>query len=137
MIYDRFEMVCESKQQLNGVLTSILNDFEKERLELRYQKNLITYDDGFFSDYLWNKYEKNDIAAVSTSQSKAKFAEVLGWIFRRMQTVDAKQGAIVLYYASKAELVNDEQEKWIEKLKETIRFNNLPITVEVLPAFED
>lgn len=137
LIYDRFEMVCESKQQLNGVLTSILNDFEKERLELRYQKNLITYDDGFFSDYLWNKYEKNDIAAVSTSQSKAKFAEVLGWIFRRMQTVDAKQGAIVLYYASKAELVNDEQEKWIEKLKETIRFNNLPITVEVLPAFED
>ena len=137
LIYDRFEMVCESKQQLNGVLTSILNDFEKERLELRYQKNLITYDDGFFSDYLWNKYEKNDIAAVSTSQSKAKFAEVLGWIFRRMQTVDAKQGAIVLYYASKAELVNDEQEKWIDKLKETIRFNNLSITVEVLPAFED
>lgn len=136
LIYDRFLMVCESKSQLNGILVRIINDFEKERLELRYQKNLITYDDGFFNDYLWNKYEKHDIAAVSTSQSKAKYAEVLGWIFRRMQTVDAKKGAIVLYYASKAELVNDEQEKWIDKLKETIRFNNLPITVEVLPAFE-
>ena len=75
-------------------------------------------------------------AAVSTTQSKAKYAEVLGWIFRRMQTVDAKTGAIVLYYSTKAELVNDEEEKWIDKLKETIRFNNLPITVEVLPAFE-
>ncbi len=137
LIYDRFLMVCESKSQLNGVLVSILNDFEKERLEMRYQKNLITYDDGFFSDYLWNKYEKHDIAAVSTTQSKAKYAEVLGWVFRRMQTVDAKKGAIVLYYSSKAELVNDEQEKWIDKLKETIRFNNLPITVEVLPAFEE
>lgn len=136
LIYDRFLMVCESKSQLNGVLVSILNDFEKERLEMRYQKNLITYDDGFFSDYLWNKYEKHDIAAVSTTQSKAKYAEVLGWIFRRMQTVDAKKGAIVLYYSTKAELVNDEQEKWIDKLKETIRFNNLPIIVEVLPAFE-
>jgi hypothetical protein len=137
LIYDRFEMVCESRAQLNGVLVSILNDFEKERLELRYQKNLITYDDGFFSEYLWDKYEQHDVAAVSTSQSKAKFAEVLGWVFRRMQTVDAKKGAIVLYYASKAELVNDEQEKWIEKLRETIQFNNLPITVEVLPAFEN
>jgi len=136
LIYDRFLMVCESKSQLNGVLVSILNDFQKERHEMRYQKNLITYDDGFFSDYLWNKYEQHDIAAVSTTQSKAKYAEVLGWVFRRMQTVDAKKGAIILYYSSKAELVNDEQEKWIDKLKETIKFNNLPITVEVLPAFE-
>ena len=137
LIYDRFEMVCESRQQLNGILASILNDFEKERLELRYQKNLITYDDGFFTNHLWHKYEKHDIAAVSTSQSKAKYAEVLGWVFRRMQTVNAKKGAVVLYYATKAELVNDEQEKWIEKLQETIRFNNLPITVEVLPPFEE
>jgi len=137
LIYDRFLMVCESKSQLNGALVSILNEFAKDQHELRYQKNLITYDDGFFSNYLWENYEKHDIAAISTTQSKAKFAEVLGWIFRRMQTVDAKKGAIVLYYASKAELVNDEQEKWIEKLKETIRFNNLPITVDVLPPFDE
>jgi len=136
LIYDRFLSVCDSKNMLNGALVSILNEFQKGQNELRYQKNLITYDDGFFNNYLWDKYEKHDIAAVSTTQSKAKYAEVLGWIFRRMQTVDAKTGAIVLYYSTKAELVNDEEEKWIDKLKETIRFNNLPITVEVLPAFE-
>ena len=48
-----------------------------------------------------------------------------------------KSGAIVFYFDSKSELVTEEKEKHIEKLKKIIEFASLPITVEVLPAFAD
>jgi hypothetical protein len=136
-IYDRFLIVARSKKQLNGIFTSILNDFDKQQAELKYQKNLITYDEAFFKRYLWHKYGVHDIATVHTSQKTAKHAEVLGWILRRMKNVKAAKGAIVLYYANKSEIVNEESEKWIEDLKETIAYQNLPVTVEVLPIFVD
>jgi hypothetical protein len=34
-------------------------------------------------------------------------------------------------------MFNDEKEKWIDKVKKVIKYHNLPITVEVLPAFEE
>lgn len=137
MIYDRFSIVCESKQQLNGILASILRDYEKHAAGLKYQKNLITYDDAFFETYEWTNYGIKDVATVHSSQTKARHAEVLGWMLRRMRNVKSDKGAIILYFKNKEELVNEDDEKWIEDLKSAIRYSNLPIEVDVLPAFHN
>jgi hypothetical protein len=135
IIYDRFLSVCESKHQLNGILNSILSDFEKNQAELKYQDNIRVYSEAFLSRHLFEKYQRYDIATVCTSQTTAKHAEVLGWILRRMKNIKKDKGAIVLYYKDKKELVNEEEERWIDDLKNTIEYCKLPITVEVLDAF--
>jgi hypothetical protein len=137
LIYDRFEIVCSSKSQLNGILNSILSDFNKEQAELTYQKPLIIYSDAQLQQYTWNKYEKNDIATVCVSVSQAAHGKALGYIQRRMKNVKLKQGAIVLHYTSKSELVNEYNDPWIPDLLDTIKFNELNITVDLLPAFDD
>ena len=40
LIYDRYLIVSGSKKELNGILTTILNNFEKTQAELQFQKNL-------------------------------------------------------------------------------------------------
>ena len=54
-----------------------------------------------------------------------------------MKNMDKKKGAIVLYYKNKNELANEEQEKWIPDMQETINFLNLDIVIDVLPAFDE
>lgn len=137
MIYDRFSLVCESKSQLNGILVSILKDYEKNQNELKYQKELLVYDEAFFTRYLWGKYHRHDIATVHTTHSNARHGQAIGYVLRRMKNINASKGAIVIYFSSKQELVNEEQEKWIEDTKQTISHHNLPITVDVLPAFNE
>jgi hypothetical protein len=137
VIYGRFTKVCESKQQLNGILVSIINDNDKKIAELKYEKNLLVYDSKFVERYKWNNYGVKDIACVFIKASEAKFAKAIGYIHNAMYSDKLQKGAIVFYFDSKSELVTEENEKHIEKLKKIIEFSNLPITVEVLPAFAD
>lgn len=137
IIYARFLCVCESKQQLNGILKSILNDYEKGQAELKYEKNLISYDDSFSARYLWNNYLSKDIACVMVKASEAKFMKAIGYIQHAMFNDKKEKGAIVFHFSNKSELVTEEKEKWIDKVKKVINYHNLPITVEVLPAFEE
>ena len=138
-IYARFGSVCESKQQLNGILTSIIHDFEKEQAQLKYVKNLIQYDDAWVSRYKWSNYNEHKIACVVVKASEAKYMKALGYIQHAMFNEGSSKGAIVFHFVDKRELVDEEDKETsnIEKLKKVIVFHNLPITVEVLPAFDE
>lgn len=138
-IYARFTKVCESKQQLNGILKSILTDFEKKQAELQYEDNLLTYD-AAYQQRAKTGYAFEDIACVFATASEAKFMKALGYCQHAMYNDKLSKGVIIFYFATKGEIVNeDTPEKeggsWIKKLKKVIEFHNLPITVEVLPAF--
>lgn len=137
-VYARFSSVCESKHQLNGVIASILNDYDKTQAELKYEKNLLQYDSAFQERYKWDKYYSKDIACVFAKASEAKFMKALGYIQHAMFNDKLTKGAIVFHFVDKRELVEEEDKKNsnIEKLKRVIEFHNLPITIEVLPAFE-
>lgn len=136
LIYENFDYACGSKQQLNGILSSILTDFEKNKAELTYQDNLITYDDKFFNDYSWDNYRKNDIAVVHATVGEAANAKPLAYICRVMRSQEATKGAIILHYTSKQELAAEANKNWIGDLKETIKYMKLDIVVDVLPAFK-
>ena len=134
-IYARFTSVCESKQQLNGILTSILKDFEKTQAELQYEDNLLAYDDAYM-ERTKTKYAFEDVACVFAKASEAKFMKAIGYCQHAMFNDKLTKGAIVFYYSNKSEIVDEEQGAgWIKKLEKVIKFHNLQITVEVLPAF--
>ena len=136
LIYENFDYACGSRQQLNGVLTSILSDFEKNSAELTYQDNLLTYDDKFFNDYSWDKYRSKDISIIHATVSEAANAKPMAYICRVMKKEKTAKGAIILHYTSKQELASEEKNNWIGDLKETIKYMKLNIVVDVLPAFK-
>jgi hypothetical protein len=134
-IYSRFTSVCESKQQLNGILKSILSDFDKKQAELQYESNLLAYDEAFMARKKTECAFK-DISCVFAKASEAKFMKAIGYCQHAMFNDKLNKGVIVFYYSNKSEIVEEEQGAgWIKKLKKVIKFHNLPITVEVLPAF--
>jgi GTPase SAR1 family protein len=137
LIYNKYAFVTASKQQLNGVLTSIITDFEKTQANLKYQGNLITYSDAFFKKYCWDNYGIKDIATVTIKVSEAAHGKGIGYILRRMKNVNASKGAIIFHYTKKEEIQAEATDNWIQDTKDTIAFSKLPITVEVLPAFKE
>jgi hypothetical protein len=54
-----------------------------------------------------------------------------------MKSTSAKRGAIILHYTTKKEIYDELQHNWIQDLKDTIAYGNLPIVVDVLPAFNE
>ena len=137
LVYKNFDYACGSKQQLNGILTSILSDFAKNQAELTYQDNLITYDDNFFAKYSWDNYRSKDISIVRVTVSEVANAKAIGYICRVMRKEKNKKGVLILHYVSKQELASEEENQWIEDMKVTIEYMGLPISVDVLPAFKN
>ncbi len=137
LIYERFADVVEDKTKLNGIFRSILHDFATQQNALKYQSNLITYDENFLTSYKIKKYDLKGVASIHATVSKAEHATALAYCLRRMKNMDKKKGAIVLYYKNKNELATEEQEKWIPDMQETINFLNLDIVIDVLPAFDE
>ena len=137
IVYSRWAGACNSKQQLNGILVSLLSDAKKKQAGLKYQHNLLVYSDSFLKSHCWNNYGINDRATITDSVTSARFAASFGKIVRRMKNLDVKKGAIVLHYQSKSEIVNEEAEGNIADLIDTINFSGLDITVEVLPPFAE
>lgn len=137
LIYERFSLITEDKKKLNGIFRSILNDFETQQNALKYQDNLIAYDDQWLNNYKVKKYELKGTAAIHATASKAEHAVALGYIVHRMYNVKKKKGAIVLYFKNKNELAIEDQEKYIDKLRDMINYMQLDITVDVLPAFNN
>jgi hypothetical protein len=135
LIYERFSLITEDKKKLNGIFRSILNDFATQQNALKYQDNLIAYDDNFLNNYKVKKYELKGTAAIHATASKAEHAVALGYIVHRMYNMKKKKGAIVLYFKSKNELAIEDQNKHIDKLRSMIEFMQLDVTVDVLPAF--
>lgn len=136
LIYANFDYACGSKQQLNGILNSILSDFQKSQAELQYQDNLITYDEQFFKNYSWDKYQSKNRSVVHSTVSEAANAKPLAYICRVMRRQETTMGAIILHYVSKHELASEAKNDWIGDLKETIKYMKLDIVVDVLPAFK-
>jgi len=136
LIYDRFSIVVPSKKKLSGLIKSVQTRIKKDEAALKYQTNLIAYDDAFFERYEWETYEKNDVATIHATMSKAKHGQAFGYICRRMKNIGANKGAIILHYTSKPEIVEHEDGLWLKDLKDTIEFHNLDIVIDVLPAFE-
>lgn len=136
LVYMNFDYACGSKQQLNGILTSILSDFEKNQAELTYQDNLITYDDRFFVNYSWDTYRSKDISVVHVTVGEAANAKPIGYICRVMKREKTKKGAIILHYTSKQEIASEQNNQWVQDLNDTIKYMELDIIVNVLPAFK-
>lgn len=137
LVYQRFSIITPDKTKLNGIFRSILHDFTTQQNCLKYQSNLIAYDENFLTNYKIKKYDLKGIASIHATVSKAEHATALAYVLRRMKNMKKTKGAIVLYYKSKNEMANEEQEKWIDDMIETIKFMNLDIVVDVLPAFDD
>lgn len=133
LVYLNFDYVCGSKQQLNGLLESIVTDFEKTQAELTYQAPLTTYDDAYFADYKWNKYGVRNISTVVSKVGECANAKPLAFVLRVMRKEKNMQGAIILHYTTKRELVEEKTGKWIDDLIETIRYMKLKIEVDLLP----
>lgn len=137
LIYERFSIVTEDKKKLSGIFRSILSDYATKQNALKYQDNLIAYDDKFLNNYKVKKYELKGIAAIHATASKAEHAVAIGYILNRMNNMKKKRGAIVLYFKSKNELAIEDQERNIDKIREIINFMELDVTVDVLPAFNN
>lgn len=137
LVYDRFGIVTPDLRKLRGLYDSILNDYETSQNALKYQQNLLSYNEKFLTNYKIKNYELKGVASVHATVSKAKHATALGYVLRRMKNVNKHKGAIVLYYASKNEIASEENDKWIDDMIETIKHLNLDIIVDVLPAFAD
>ena len=133
----QYNELSEDKKKLNGIFRSILNDFETQQNALKYQDNLIAYDDHYLNNYKVKKYELKGTAAIHATASKAEHAVALGYIVHRMYNVKKKKGAIVLYFKNKNELAIEDQEKHIDKLRDMINYMQLDITIDVLPAFNN
>jgi hypothetical protein len=137
IIYARWADATNTKQQLNGILVSLLSDVKKKQASLKYQDNLIVYNEAFLKSHCWDNYGINNRATITDSVSSARFAASLGKIIRRMRNLNVKQGAIVLHYQSKPEIVNEEAEGNVADMIDAINFAGLDITVEVLPPFAE
>ncbi len=135
LVYDRFSVVTEDLKKLSGLYQSILHEYRTTQNALKYQQNLISYNEKFLTNYKIKNYELSGVASVHATVSKAKHATALGYVLRRMKNVNKHKGAIVLYYASKNEIATEQDEKWIDDMIETIKHLNLDIIVDVLPAF--
>ena len=137
LIYERFSIVTEDKTKLNGIYRSILNDFNTQQNALKYQKNLLSYDEKFLTNYKIKNYDLRGVASIHASAAKAEHAVALAYVLRRMRNMGKKKGAIVLYFKSKNEIATEEREKYIDDMKEVIKYMNLDIVVDILPAFDD
>jgi len=135
LVFNKLQLYVPSKQKINGLFKSFMNDFNRKQAELSYQKNLISYSDEFFTTYCWDKYNSKGIATVHIRVPETANAKGIGYICRVMKRTNATRGAIVLYYTSKKEIYDEEENNWIEDLKDTISYNKLPIEVDVLPTF--
>lgn len=134
-MYERFDTIAKSKHKLNGVFQSILSDVEKDNASLTYQGNMKSYSEKFFEEEGWVRYGDKGIAFIHTTASKMKYAECLGYIFRRMRNMRANKGAIMIHFISKKEYAECMKEGWIQDLEKVIQHSNLPITLDILPAF--
>lgn len=137
IVFDKLHGIVPSKKKLIGLFNSFMTDFNRAQAELTYQDNLISYTESFFSKYSWDNYGTHGIATVHIRVPETANAKGIGYILRVMRRLGTKKGAIILYYGSKAEIYNEQQDNWIQDLKETIAYSKLPITVDVLPAFKD
>jgi len=128
--------VIPTKQKLNGLWKSFMTDFKKGQSE-KYRQNMKVYDDTFLHRYCWDKYESKDVAVIHAKMCKTEYAQVLGYICRRMKNVGVDKGAIVLHYTSPYEYLKFNNEEWLEDLKSTVNHIGLDITIEVLPVFNE
>ena len=137
LVYDRFSVVTPDLRKLSGLYNSVLHEYETTQNALKYQQNLLSYNEKFLTNYKIKNYDLKGVASVHATVSKAKHATALGYVLRRMKNVNKHKGAIVLYYASKNEIATEENEKWIDDMIATIEHLNLDIIVDILPAFAD
>lgn len=136
VVYSKMEIIVPSKRKIAGLFKSVINDFKRNQAEMKYQGNLISYNESFFKGYCWDNYGIQGIATVHVKVPEAAHAKAIGYILRVMRRTGATKGAIILYYSTKSEIYDELQDNWIEDLKNTIAYSKLPITVEVMPAFK-
>lgn len=134
LLYQRFyPRVIPSRQKISGLFKKFINDWDKTQTELKYQKNLITYDEAFFTKYAWDNYGSKGVASIHATVGECSLGKPLAYIQRHMRTKKCHKGAIILHYTKKSDLENNQD---IEDIEDVIRFHKLPIVVDVLPAFE-
>jgi hypothetical protein len=133
-----YENIIKSAKKRAGIWKSLIIDIDKERLSTKYSdKKLAVYTEKQIKDYAHEKYTRNKIAYIYCTFEK--FKECGWYIARRMKNLNAAHGAIIIYYNNFKQIEDNEENKLVKDILDTIKYFNLEgkIQLEVLPAFSD
>jgi hypothetical protein len=133
-----YENIIKSAKKRAGIWKSLIIDIDKERLSTKYSdKKLAVYTEKQIKDYAHEKYTRNKIAYIYCTFEK--FKECGWYIARRMKNLNAVHGAIIIYYNNFKQIEDNEENKLVKDILDTIKYFNLEgkIQLEVLPAFSD
>lgn len=133
-----FALSAGSKRAASGVVTKIFNFFDKSHAATKI-KQIRTWSDAELKKYLYDTYESKGIAAIHTTMGSLSNMQALGFAFNHtvpMRTKPKKM-AIVVHYRYPYEYINEQKNNKLGHLQEIIEEYNLPIVVDVRPAFAD
>lgn len=136
-LMSEFGNIVASKSKLNGLIRKLFNKYDKEQANIEIQANLITYSDADLRKYSYDNYESKGIAAIKSTFAHMNHMQVLGHAFNHTLQYDKKpeELAIILHYRTKHEYQKEQNDQRAAKLKKVIERYNLPVVVDVLPAF--
>lgn len=139
MLVTEFGDSAGSNNKASGVVTKIFNKFDKDQINISITSNLKTYSDSDLKTYCFKKYESKGIAVIRTTMNNLGHFEGLGYVFHHVSHMDKmpKDLAIVVHARTKQEYATEQKADKIGALKRVIAFYNLPITVDVLPSFDE
>lgn len=139
LLTNLFAKSAGGRRAASGVVTKIFNKYVKQKNEMSITKNMIVYSDSELRKYCFDKYEKKGIAAVHSTMSSMAHFDPLGFIFHHASHMSnlPKKLAIVLHSRTKDEYVKGQAAGKVAAMQKIIDGYKLPITIDVLPAFED
>jgi hypothetical protein len=135
----QFSASAGSKRIASGIITKIFNKYEKQKNEMSISKNMTVYSSSQLRDYCYKNYEKKGIAVVHSTMSSMAHFDPLGFIFHHVSHMNTlpKKLAIVLHSRTKDEYVKGQAAGKVAAMQRVIDGYKLPITIDVLPAFEE
>ncbi len=135
---DVFAESAGSKSKASGAVTSLYKQIDKEQNELSISKNMTVYSDSELTKYCFDKYESKGISAVHSTMSSMKHFHPIAYTLNHsLQSGMPDRLAIVLHCRSKDEYVTAQSSNRVADMKKVIQRYGLPITIDVLPSFED
>ena len=139
LLTTEFAESAGSRSKASGIVTKIFNQYDKEQNELSITKNMKVYSDSFLKKYCYDKYESKGISTVHSTMSSMAHFTPLGFVFHHASHMSKlpKQLAIVLHCRTKNEYVNAQSADKVTSMKRVIEHYKLPITIDVLPSFEE
>jgi hypothetical protein len=139
LLTTEFAKSAGSRRAAGGIVTKIFNKYVKQKNEMSISKNMTVYSGSDLKQYCFEKYEKHGIAAIHSTMSSMAHFDPIGFIFHHASHMSnlPKKLAIVLHSRTKDEYVKGQASGKVAAMQRVIDGYKLPVTIDVLPAFED